>query len=345
MPFHTHRLDTALHLPPQVRQPRSDQNLLISDATVPHLERAVRNAFLNLRSNITDQIVYRGMSSGSLGAEIAGALHQFQRDLGSTKVFLANAHMQAMHITGRHFTVRKEQLVQFDLDQLPQPTQDALNDYDFGLIREVTDDVRNTISGVMSRGIQDGWAPAKMARNLRGSIGLTDSQEQAVENYRSLLENADPDALQRALRDKRSDGVVQDAVDGVRPLSQSTIERLVGNYEDRYLNYRANTIARYESLLAANTGSSDAIQSAIDDGTLDESQVTTYWLINDDELTCPLCRSIVELQPDGVPYGASFQWSTVPKSKRGKPKSGLVTIAPAHPLCRCTNTFRITGGQ
>lgn len=332
------------HLPAHVRQSPHDPLLLVAKATQPHLAAAFRRAFAELKTRLDDRFVHRAMTSGNLLNALAPALDAFKTALQGTKVFLANSHLQGHTITKDQIngTVRKA-VVQFDLDTLPQSTQDALDGYDFDLIQQVTDDVRDSISATIQRGISNGWAPAKMARQIRGSIGLTDSQSQAVDNYRNLLENGSPDALTRQLRDFRFDGTVQDAVDGLRTLAPDQVDAMVGRYEDRYVAFRADTIARSEALRAANGGAYDAIQQAIDDGTLDPDSVYAVWQISDDELTCDKCRSIVDEQPDGVPYGTPFRWNTVPKTKRGRGQSGEVMYPGLHPLCRCTIAFRIEG--
>lgn len=332
------------HLPAHVRQSPYDPLLLIAKTTQPHLAAAFHRAFGELKSRLDDRFVHQAMSSGNLLGALNPALDAFRSALQGTKVYLANAHLQAHTVTSDQVkgTIRKA-VVQFDLDTLPQSTQDALDGYDFNLIQQVTDDVRAGIANTINQGIKSGWAPAKMARQIRGSIGLTDSQTQAVDNYRNLLENGSPDALTRQLRDFRFDGTVQEAVDGNRTLDPGQVDAMVGRYEDRYVAYRANTIARYEALRAANAGAYDAIQQAIDDGTLDSDKVYTVWQISDDELTCEKCRSIVDEQPDGVPYGTPFSWNTIPKTKRGRGQSGQVMYPALHPSCRCTIAFRIEG--
>ena len=335
----TFAASTHAAVPMRSRQQPHDHNRLISEATVPHLTQHIHSAFRAAQRAVTDRLIYESMASGNLVHALQPVLGALNGGLQSSKIYLANAHLQARNVAASGIRVRKA-TVQFDLDALPQPTLDALDDYDFGLIRDVDDGTRGTISQVVNRGLQEGWSPGKMARSIRGSIGLTPTQEQAVNNFRTMLENGSPDALTRALRDARFDDTVQGAIDGVRALSPTQIDRMVGRYEDRYLALRANTIARYESLRASNQGSSDAIQEAIDNGDLDPERVYTTWMIANDELTCPACRSIVEIQPDGVPYGTPFQWAV--QGKRAQ-RMGTVDLAPLHPDCRCTNSFRIDG--
>lgn len=321
-----------------------DPNRLIADATAPHVKAVIARSIQSFKNRLKDADIYRGLSHGSVIDAIREPFAQFKRDLDGSKIFLANAHMQAQSIAARSLAgVISKATVEFDFDALPQSTQDALDDYDYSLIREVTDDVLASIGTAMTAGIQQGLPPYQMAKQIRDNIGLTDSQQQAVANYRNLLENGSADALQRALRDESYDGVVEAMIQsqGVSPLAASMVDDLVSRYQDRYVDYRADTIARYESLSITNQGASDAVQDGVDSGALDPSTIRTRWMIAKDELVCPSCRSIVEIQPDGVPFGTPFQWWTAPKGKRGVAHGGSVMLAPLHPLCRCTTTFRI----
>jgi hypothetical protein len=335
MPFVYHRLG-ASDVPGHLVQPPHDGLRVLAEATQPHIARTIQEAMIRLKNEITPRFMYRAMTSGQgVGFALTGAIDQFKDDLRAAKIFLANVHLQAGAIMEHRlgFRIRKD-AINFDLGALPQPTQDALDNYDFGLVREVSDDVRRSISNVITQGVQSGWSPDKMARELKTAIGLTSDQYDAVSNYRSMLENGRPDALDRQLRDATFDPEVQSAVDGLTKLTPDQIERFSNRYADRYLAYRANTIARYESLRASNQGGSDSVQSAIDAGVISPEDVTTNWMIANDEITCPRCRSVVDIQPDGVPFGTAFTWAA------GK-RTGQVMLAPLHPDCRCTNTYNV----
>ena len=335
MPFVYHRLG-ASDVPEHLVQPPHDGLRVVAEATQPHIARSIQQALISLKNEVTPRFMYRAMTSGQgVGYALTGTIDKFKDDLRAAKIFLANVHLQAGAVMEHRLglNVRKDTL-NFDLGALPQPTQDALDDYDFGLVREVSDDVLRSISNVITRGVQAGWSPDKMARELKTAIGLTSDQYDAVSNYRSLLENGSPDALDRQLRDANYDPEVQSAVSGLTKLTPDQIERFTNRYADRYLAYRANTIARYESLRASNQGGYDSVQSAIDAGVISPEDVTTNWMIANDEITCPRCRSVIDIQPDGVPFGTAFTWAA------GK-RTGQIMLAPLHVDCRCTNTYNV----
>jgi hypothetical protein len=196
-------------------------------------------------------------------------------------------------------------------------------------VREIGNDTRTTLNAILSQGIAAGLPPAATARTLRESVGLTIAQAAAVQNYRRLLESGNIEALRRALRDKRFDVAPAQLVN----LTTDQIDQRVDAYRQRYLGYRATTIARYETLAAANGGAVNSIVNSVASGALPPT-TRIRWMIAHDERTCPRCRSIVDLQPSGVQIGQPFHWAY-------NGRSGEIMFAPLHTDCRCTTTFRV----
>lgn len=145
------------------------------------------------------------------------------------------------------------------------------------LVREILDDTRSVLRQTMTRGIEQGLNPREQARQFRASIGLTSRQEAAVANYRRLLGQNSAETLTRALRDRRFDPTVQQAVASGKPLTQDQIDRMVSRYRDRYIKYRAETIARTEALRSVHQGNREMYQQAIDGGVLRHDDVLQEW--------------------------------------------------------------------
>ena len=57
---------------------------------------------------------------------------------------------------------------------------------------------------------------------------------------------------------------VADAADSDTPLSDGQIDRMVGAYQDRMEAYRADTIARTETLRVANQARDEAMRQVVD---------------------------------------------------------------------------------
>src|SRR5205085_2236649 len=83
---------------------------------------------------------------------------------------------------------------------------------------------------------------------------------------------------------------------------------------------RADTIARTESMLAANRGVKQSWDQAVDDGLLtgDEQQV---WIAAADSAVCPICDDL-----DGQTVGLDESFDS---------EVGDLDGPPAHPNCRC----------
>jgi hypothetical protein len=163
------------------------------------------------------------------------------------------------------------------------------------------------MAGVIMNGASLGLSPDDIVDDIRQAVGLTARQAQAVLNYRDALETLDGDALDRQLRNFLEDDTVQDAIDSGTPLDGSMVDKLVQDYTDNHLDYRADTIARTEWTRAANYGLQDAYEQAIDRGVFPSSAVRQYWRIALDEKTCDVCKSILNINPDGVEIGEPFR--------------------------------------
>ena len=82
-------------------------------------------------------------------------------------------------------------------------------------------------------------------------------------NFRVGLETGDRTILERALRDRRFDATVERALRGEGKLSKDQIDRMAGRYRERMLKYRAETIARTESMTSIHAGSYEAIRHSL----------------------------------------------------------------------------------
>lgn len=145
------------------------------------------------------------------------------------------------------------------------------------LIRQFTEGQRQATRRALLDGIERGLNPRAQARVFRDSIGLTDKQVGWISNYRRELEGLDSRALTRQLRDGRFDRTVRRAIADDSPLSKSQIDKMVGRYRERWIKFRAETIARTESLEAVHAGSNEAIQQAVDSGAVEATKATGEW--------------------------------------------------------------------
>ena len=204
-------------------------------------------------------------------------------------------------------------------------------------IREIDQTTRDTIRQVIQSGIAEGDDPFAIARRIRGSIGLTQRQEAAVNNYERMLRALDPTALERKLRDRRSDGTVERAILNDKALTDKQIRSLVDRYRDRYIKYRANVIARTESIRAVQGAQWELFQDMINKGQIDARQVRRTWIHTGDAHVRNAHLQIPSLNPRGVGQAETFASPLGPILYPGDPSA----LAANTIQCRCAVFARI----
>jgi len=67
------------------------------------------------------------------------------------------------------------------------------------------------------------------------------------------------------------------------PLTNGQIDKMTQRYEQRFINHRANVIARTETTAAVNAGEMEMFQQAIDEGAIEPEDLTNTWITAGDE--------------------------------------------------------------
>lgn len=168
-------------------------------------------------------------------------------------------------------------------DQTNQMAVNAMRRNRAKLIVEFRSSQREAVQEVVIDGIQRGLNPIDQARNFRDSVGLTRRQVRAVNKFRNLLQTGDRAALTRELRDRRFDRTINNAINSERPLTQRQIDRMVQRYRERYIKFRAETIARTEALRSVHEANDIGFRQQIEAGILREDQVERTWFVTRDE--------------------------------------------------------------
>ncbi len=177
-------------------------------------------------------------------------------------------------------------------------------------IRGITAEARRAVRNIIARSFAEGIPHRQAARLLRSIIGLTEGQATAVMNLRKTL-LANPGKLIRA-------GKVPIRVPKAG-FTEAMLERRLKSYSRRLLNRRAYTIARNETMTAANRGQMQLWQQAQERNLLRKDTVKE-WIITPDDRLCDICE----------PLSGS-------KALLNEDFSGIgVQGPPAHILCRCT---------
>lgn len=204
-------------------------------------------------------------------------------------------------------------------------------------IREIDQTTRDTIRQVLQSGLTAGDDPFVIARRIRGSIGLTQRQEAAVNNYERMLRALDPEVLDRKLRDRRSDPTVARAINNDKALTDAQVRSLVDRYRDRYVKYRSNVIARTESIRAVQGAQWELFQDMINKGQIDARQVRRTWIHTGDAHVRNAHLQIPAMNPKGVGQNETFSSPLGPILYPGDPSA----LAANTIQCRCAVFARI----
>lgn len=328
----------------------------------PVLAKAIMDYLSAMQGGVNLQALADALQAGDVG-KVIGLLASI--DTGAAEAKAVDAVQQAVwggaamaaaqintQISGAHFV----------FDKLNPRLVTWLQTYSLGLIRQINDQTKEAIREKLTTGMTAGDNPIKVARQVKGAIGLTTKQAKAVANYRKELETfhlktkatgyglgqkidrvngrqvfkpdedgSPKDGIDlRRLRDFRYDGQLKQAMTTGKPLTPAQVDKMVAAYERKYLRFRSETIARTEAMRTVNFGVQDAWRQAIETGKADETLVRRRWVVAYDERTCEVCSPIPKMNPKrGVKFDQPF----------ASPK-GPVMLPPLHPNCRCSVFLR-----
>lgn len=310
-------------------------------------ETPIREAFLSAVSQIKEQTDLEELEQQLRENGLAGATAFFQ-NLQVNQVFTAAMAIplqEAISASGRlAFSFIPGPAVvneAFVFNPLVRESAEAIRNYELDLIQQVSNNTRAAVRNAVEADIISGRNPRETARTFRETIGLTPRQEQAVRNYRRALEQLDPVALQRKLRDRRFDGSVRRAINESRPLPQDQIDRAVQRYRERYIRHRSEVIARTESLRAISIGNHQANLQMIAQGSIDPEMVRRFWIFTRDERTRAAHRRIPGLNPGGVrldqPFVTPLGPLLFPRDPNGSAQNTV--------QCRCTIVIRLVNPE
>ncbi|MDD5034844.1 MAG: hypothetical protein PHE55_08815 [Methylococcaceae bacterium] len=167
---------------------------------------------------------------------------------------------------------------------------------------------RERVRGYIYDAMEKGQRVEDTYEKVRGSIGLTDAQFEAVKRRRELLED--------------------------QGYQSKEIKELEREYKDQLLDSRAETIARTETFQAISQGRNDVWQQAQDSGDLPE--VERVW-ITPPPTPSPNapCEACLAMEGKTAPVGGYYEsddW-------------GQTKMPPGHPRCGCDETLQRVGAE
>jgi hypothetical protein len=226
-------------------------------------------------------------------------IQEIQRVFRNTYEAGANLGRQAINTSSARATA-------FNL--LDRRSVEFLRRHNSAFVREIDEATRASITDTIRRGFEEGKNPRVMAREIKGSIGLTAKQSRWVENFRRQLEtqrvgnftnpaarNLTPAQARRAARQMAQGN-----------MSRKQIDALVETYRQRMIRLRAETIARTETVRALNEGQEEMWQQMRENGTLDDKTLFRFWATAGDSRVRDSHAMVPGMNPNGVAFGEPF---------------------------------------
>lgn len=242
------------------------------------MESRVRRAFAEYVQRSTSEAVLRQVREAlerrdiSLALEIASGHAVLLGDV-ITGVFTGVARAEVAALGNQI----KDARVSLSFDPSYPRAATIMRQNRLSLVSEFTEQQRQVTRRELVGALQRGDGMLDAARAFRNSIGLTSSQLDAVANYRRLLESGDKQALNRTLRDARFDGSVARAARDNEPLGAEKINRMVERYRARTLAWRAETIARTETIKTLNQARQEALSQVVEQASIAPTNVSRTW--------------------------------------------------------------------
>lgn len=160
-------------------------------------------------------------------------------------------------------------------------------------IRGIEEETKQAVREIVGLARRSGWHPYEFAPLVRDTVGLTTRQARAVVNLYQGQQADQGEARAQILADR---------------------------YATRLQGQRAKTIARTETLKAANLGRIASFEQAANNGLFARDRAQLEWLAAMDDRTCALCAA---LNGERTPIGSTFDGE----------------LPPRHPNCRCVTVL------
>lgn len=297
------------------------RRLALAKATDEHPESSLGKGMAETFRQWIDRLLGRNAEPMNLGDTVAAALAP-----GLTQAFADGARQPPAG--GSPY------ILQVDFDSLNPSVRRHMATYALDRIVQISAEQREAIRQIlMDNTVLQGIGPLDTARLLRETIGLTAHQAAVVQAYRVELQNLDPAALERKLRDARYDRTVRRAIETNTPLTAEQIEAMVAAYHRRMLALRAETIARTESIRAVTAGAVARAQDVLDQHP--DLKATKIWVATKDPRTRDSHRELDGKAVEGI----ETPFRTINEADVRWPCD---IDAPADEVinCRCSLAFR-----
>lgn len=192
------------------------------------------------------------------------------------------------------------------------------------LVVEVGGETKRAIRRIIAESSRGGLSPLETTRRIRQIVGLSERQAIAVGNFRQGLEElAEGRGTRRGVQSRWTlSGKIP-----AKALTERQIDDLVSRYAERQRSYRAQTIARTETMRASNAGQQLAWEQMTRTGLIDPVTFRRKWVVAKDERTCARCMPL-----DGKEVGLKERFREVERgvlpSQRKEVRGETVLVPP-----------------
>lgn len=246
----------------------------------------------DLQQDVSREDVIRAVEGGEagivtdrMGWDVANA---------AFKVAATPIIVEALQRAGNAEINRLQLAMRFDLDN-PYAFQ-WINTRTAELVTRVSDETKLAIRGVIRQAFEEGIPPRKSAQTIRGLVGLTERDSKAVLRYWKTV-----------------------ATDGNRPAKVAN--DMADTYARKLLRRRAETIARHETVAAANKGTLLSYDQAQSQGLMLPTTMKEWLAAAESPRTCVRCLAMdAQKVPIGTPFISDI---------------GPIDGPPLHIQCRC----------
>ncbi|MDP9630084.1 UNVERIFIED_ORG: hypothetical protein J2W85_002145 [Ensifer adhaerens] len=265
------------------------------DELSPNMEKAFREAIDDIKSEIVLREVVERLERRDIEGAIA-ALHIDPAAFRPLNEAIRQAFDAGGFLVGKNMPRLSDPMggrIVFRWDVQNQRAEQIIRERSSQLITHVTEDTKQMARERIEAGYAKGQSPNTIALDIAGRlnrvtgrregglVGLTSQLARTVENARGALLSGDIEGMKHYLmltrRDKRFDRQVMKAIREGTPLPADAVAKITGRLADRYVQLRAQTIARTETQSSVHAAKHEAYQQGLDRSGRDAALVTRRW--------------------------------------------------------------------
>ena len=259
------------------------------------MSRAILKAVQTIRRSVDVNALTDALTSGSMNEALAllqiNKAHLYPIEAAVQNSFVAGGELIAVGVPVRAGvlgfdgrSIRAERWVKGESSRL---------------IQDITNKHIEMTRTILQKQLQAGRAPRSAALDMAGRInratgqreggyiGLNRKQAEYIDNAIDDLRELNPRYLNRKLRDPRFDDLFKAARVSGKPLTETQVQTIAQRYRDATVKYRAETIARTESITALRAGRREGMEQAVEQNIIRDDRITRVWDATGDSRTRP----------------------------------------------------------